>query len=186
MIGNLTKKMWDIYKFLKDADDFTIMKKTSDGNVSTFNANDGTDGTCTKFNSDVVESYNTFHSKDGSDFIIIKDNGKFPPTFETVKSDTDIDFIKKGRDVLREYLINTLQNVYDEKLEYYEPDMFNAFQEIDYHIAKEDIYKLQAQYILNLNDFNGLDGPDTYQMYQHLCRLKEEFKERYNEDIDRQ
>ena len=74
-------------------------------------------------------------------------------------------------------LINTVgEQTYGEKLETYEPDLFNAYKEADYQIAKTEYLQAELDYYKLVNNPMSGDANILFTSYQRLQQLKKQYE----------
>lgn len=95
------------------------------------------------------------------------------------KQSTNIDeaFQHHIYDDARQSLINNVgQQKYGEKLESYEPDLFNAYKEADYQIAKSEYLQAELDYYKLVNNPMSGDANTLFVNYQRLQQLKKQYE----------
>lgn len=74
-------------------------------------------------------------------------------------------------------LINTVtEEKYGESLEQYEPDLFNAYKEADYQIAKSEYLQAELDYYKLVNNPTSGDANVLYTNYRRLQQLKDKYE----------
>ena len=92
-------------------------------------------------------------------------------------SDNDIDW-KSG--IINKLNSNFIEEVtpeaYSRDLQKYNEELFNAYKECDYQMAKSNYLEAELVYLGAVNDLSGGDANKLYMMYSRLKKLKEIYK----------
>lgn len=89
--------------------------------------------------------------------------------FEYLSSDKefDVDFRNTCKDIIREDIFNRIgQEAYSNRLDVFEPDLFQSFKELDYQTARADYFEAMYEYTRAINDINS-----AYTKSESLQRL---------------
>lgn len=71
---------------------------------------------------------------------------------------------------------NVTEEKYGESLEQYEPDLFNAYKEADYQIAKSEYLQAELDYYKLVNNPTSGDANVLYANYRRLQQLKDKYE----------
>ena len=71
---------------------------------------------------------------------------------------------------------NATEEKYGESLEQYEPDLFNAYKEADYQIAKSEYLQAELDYYKLVNNPTSGDANVLYANYRRLQQLKDKYE----------
>ena len=71
---------------------------------------------------------------------------------------------------------NVTEEKYGESLEQYEPDLFNAYKEADYQIAKSEYLQAELDYYKLVNNPTSGDANVLYTNYRRLQQLKDKYE----------
>lgn len=92
----------------------------------------------------------------------------------------NLDFMRNSQLSIRNHIINSIsENEYNMNLEHWDYDLAMVYKEADYHMLRADYYKMMNEYILTINDPNGMNAPQAAHLYREAQKLKEQF-ESYN------
>lgn len=98
---------------------------------------------------------------------------------ENVKEQTNIDenFQHYIYDDSRKSLIDNVgEQTYGEKLKIYEPDLFNAYKEADYQIAKSEYLDAELNYYKMVNNPMSGDANVLMTAYRRVQQLKDRYE----------
>ena len=104
-------------------------------------------------------------------YVIITENDK---SIDIQYSDNDIDWKSSIINKLNSNFIEEVTpEVYGRDLQKYNEELFNAYKECDYQMAKSNYLEAELEYQRAVNDPSGGDANKLYMMYSRLKKLKE-------------
>lgn len=104
-------------------------------------------------------------------YVIITENDE---SVDIQYSDNDIDWKSSIINKLNSNFIEEVTpEVYGRDLQKYNEELFNAYKECDYQMAKSNYLEAELEYQRAVNDPSGGDANKLYMMYSRLKKLKE-------------
>ena len=104
-------------------------------------------------------------------YVIITENDEI---IDIQYSDNDIDWKSSIINKLNSNFIEEVTpEVYGRDLQKYNEELFNAYKECDYQMAKSNYLEAELEYQRAVNDPSGGDANKLYMMYSRLKKLKE-------------
>lgn len=86
----------------------------------------------------------------------------------------DIDFLNiANNDIKNDFISKVGEQNYGQELEKYDNDLFNAYKEADYQLARADYLEAELTYYKTVNDPMSGDANKLYMLYNRVVKLKE-------------
>lgn len=107
--------------------------------------------------------------------LITQDNSN---NIQSDESDNlDNEFLLNISTQLKNNVINNIGiNEYSQKLQQYDPELFNAYKEADYQMVCSDYYKAELDYYKVLNDPMSGDANISFSLYKRLQEKKKQME----------
>lgn len=101
--------------------------------------------------------------------VVITTNSDGTWTYDKSDKEFDPDFLNRCKDIIRDDVFEKLgQEEYANRLDTYEPDLANAFREMEYYAARASYYEAYLEYHKAINNVNSGTSHDFSKMWSDV------------------